>query len=154
MLDGALSVFRGLLHVGFDRLRERSAQRERAAAVAPVLTLLTEANPDVLLALSGDRGRIEGLMAEFYDRWRELRDPLARFCTGDASRRVVESGERLIEAVSQMLNATHYLVMFATSNPSTLWSAREAASSRHREAVAAARSLLDKIERESAGAMS
>ncbi len=143
---GAVALFAGQLqlrHVRREReAAERSGRQEKGAAVvAPVLSLLSDADPQRLTATPG--AQTLTLMTELLDRWTALRDPIVVFAASDPSRRIGEATDRLVVAVSNALTATHWLIHDLPES----WSKEslETARADHAEAMKLARALLDLI---------
>jgi hypothetical protein len=91
------------------RAADSARMRERAAlAVAPVLSLLDDTEPQRLTSVPDTRTLT--IMNELWERWRALRDPLLAFGaahpSGDVDRRVRE----LATDVSNALTSVHWLV--------------------------------------------
>ena len=143
---GAVALLAGQLqlrHVRREReAAERSERQEKGAAVvAPVLSLLSDADPQRLTATPG--AQTLTLMTELLDRWTALRDPIVVFAASDPSRRIGEATDRLVVAVSNALTATHWLIHDLPES----WSKEslETARADNAEAMKLARALLDLI---------
>jgi hypothetical protein len=83
-------------------------QRKGAAAVAPVLSLLNDADPQRLTSTPGTQTLT--LINEMLERWNALRDPIIVFGASDSSLRIGEATDKLVVAVSNALTATHWLI--------------------------------------------
>jgi hypothetical protein len=91
------------------RAAEQARQRERAAlAVAPVLSLLDETEPQRLTSVPGTQTLT--VMSELWERWRALRDPVLAFGAAHPSGRVDQLARDLATDVSNALTSVHWLV--------------------------------------------
>jgi hypothetical protein len=119
----------------------RQLREQGAAVVAPVLSLLTDADPQRLTATPGTQTMT--LMNELLERWDALRDPIAVFAAGHPSRRIGEAADKLIVAVTNALTAAHWLIHDLPES----WSKEslETARADNAEALRLARELLDAI---------
>jgi hypothetical protein len=91
------------------RAAERARQRERAAlAVAPILSLLDETEPQRLTSVPGTQTLT--IMNELWERWRTLRDPVLAFGASHPSGRVDELARELATNMSNALTSVHWLV--------------------------------------------
>ncbi len=140
------ALFAGQLQLRHARHeREVSERRERrekgAAVVAPVLSLLNDADPQRLTATPGTQTLT--LMNELLERWAALRDPIIVFAAGHPSRRIGEAADKLVLAVSNALTATHWLIHDLPES----WSKEslETARADNAEALRLTRALLDAI---------
>jgi hypothetical protein len=143
---GIVALFAGQLQLRHARREreaaERSERREKGAAVvAPLLSLLSDADPNRLTTTPGTQTLT--LMNELLERWSTLRDPIVVFAAGHPSRRVGEGTDRLVVAVSNAMTATHWLIHDLPES----WSKEslETARADNAEAVQLARGLLDII---------
>jgi hypothetical protein len=120
---------------------ERHRQEQGAAVVAPVLSLLTDADPQRLTATPGTQTMT--LMNEVLERWYALRDPIAVFAAAHPSRGIAEAAEKLVVAVSNALTAAHWLIHDLPES----WSKEslETARADNAEALRLARQLLEAI---------
>jgi hypothetical protein len=127
--------------------REREAaerserQRKGAVAVAPVLSLLNDANPQRLTSTPGTQTLT--LINEMLERWNTLRDPIIVFGASDSSRRIGEATDELVVAVSNALTATHWLIHDLPES----WSSEslETARANNAQALTLTRDLLELI---------
>jgi hypothetical protein len=94
---------------GGRRAADDTRQRERAAlAVAPVLSLLDETDPQRLTAVPDTQTLT--IMNELWERWRALRDPVLAFGAAHPSAEVDELARDLATDVSNALTSVHWLV--------------------------------------------
>jgi hypothetical protein len=123
------------------RSEERQLREQGAAVVAPVLSLLTDADPQRLTATPGTQTMT--MMNELLERWYALRDPIAVFAASHPSKRIAEAAEKLIVAVSNALTAAHWLIHDLPES----WSKEslETARADNAEAHRLARELLEAI---------
>jgi hypothetical protein len=126
---------------GQARDEERQHREQGAAVVAPVLSLLTDADPQRLTATPGTQTMT--MMNELLERWYALRDPIAVFAASHPSKRIAEAAEKLIVAVSNALTADHWLIHDLPES----WSKEslETARADNAEALRLARELLEAI---------
>jgi len=88
---------------------DKARQRERAAvAVAPVLSLLDEIEPQRLTSVPDTRTMT--IMNELWERWRMLRDPVLAFGAGHPSGHVEQLARALATDVSNTLTSVNWLV--------------------------------------------
>lgn len=132
-----------------DRTRQEASRlrEEGAAAVEPVRHLLIEARPNRLILKAGPRSRSD--FEDFWTRWRQLRDRLMTFASGQSSREVLVIALQLREAVERSLMSSAWAVQEALSGPPTAESV-EAAAQDHAKAVELAHALRWKIRGEEA----
>ena len=91
------------------RAADKARQRERAAiAVAPVLSLLDEIEPQRLTSVPDTRTMT--IMNELWERWRMLRDPVLAFGAAHPSGHVEQLARALATDVSNTLTSVHWLV--------------------------------------------
>jgi hypothetical protein len=91
------------------RAAESARQRERAAlAVAPVLSLLDDTEPQRLTSVPDTRTLT--IMNELWERWRALRDPVLAFGAAHPSGAVDRLARELATDVSNALTSVHWLV--------------------------------------------
>jgi hypothetical protein len=127
------------------REREAAERNERlrkgAAVVAPLLSLLNDADPQRLTATPGTQTLT--LMNELLERWNALRDPITVFAASDPSRRIGEATDKLVLAVANALTATHWLIHDLPES----WSKEslETARADNAEAVKLTRELLEVV---------
>lgn len=109
--------------------------------MAPVLSLLSDSEPQRLTATPGTQTLT--LMNELFDRWHGLRDPIVVFAAGHPSRRVRDTTDRVVVAVSNALTAGHWLIHDLPES----WSKEslETARADNEEAVKLTHTLLDAI---------
>jgi hypothetical protein len=120
---------------------DRQRREQGASVVAPVLSLLNDADPQRLTATPGTQTMT--LMTELLERWDGLRDPIAVFAAGHPSRRIAEAADKLVVAVTNALTAAHWLIHDLPES----WSKEslETARADNAEALRLARELLDAI---------
>jgi hypothetical protein len=88
---------------------DRARQRERAAAaVAPVRSLLDEAEPQRLTSVPGTQTLT--VMHELRERWNTLREPLLAFGAAHPSGHVDALTREFVTDVSNALTSAHWLV--------------------------------------------
>ncbi|HZD86651.1 MAG TPA: hypothetical protein VE088_01435 [Gaiellaceae bacterium] len=106
-----------------------------------MLSLLSDADPQRLTSTPGTQTMT--LMNELLERWNILRDPIVVFAASSHSRRVAEAAEKLVVAVSNALNATHWLIHDLPES----WSSEllETAKANNVDALKQTRDLLDLI---------
>jgi hypothetical protein len=125
--------------------REATEQDERrrkgAAVVAPVLSLLTDAEPQRLTATPGTQTLT--LMNELLERWKALRAPIVVFAASQPSRRIADECDKLVVAVSNALTAAHWLIHDLPES----WSKESLETARvdNAEALKLTRALLEEI---------
>jgi hypothetical protein len=143
---GAVALFAGQLQLRHARREREAAERSErqekgAAVVAPVLSLLSDSDPNRLTATPGTQTLT--LMNEILERWAALRDPIVVFAASHPSRRIGEATDRLVVAVSNALTATHWLIHDLPES----WSKESLGTARadNAEATKLARELLDLI---------
>jgi hypothetical protein len=91
------------------RAADNARQRERAAlAVAPVLSLLDDTEPQRLTSVPDTRTLT--IMNELWERWRVLRDPVLAFGAAHPSGDVDRLARELATDVSNALTSVHWLV--------------------------------------------
>jgi hypothetical protein len=146
VIVGAVALFAGQLQLRHARREREAAERSErrakgAAVVAPVLSLLSDADPQRLTATPGTQTLT--LMNELIERWTALRDPIVVFAAGHPSRRIGEATDNLVVAVSNALTAAHWLIHDLPES----WSKEslETAKADNAEAMKLTRALLDVI---------
>lgn len=91
------------------RAADSARQRERAAlAVAPVLSLLDDTEPQRLTSVPDTRTLT--IMNELWERWRALRDPVLAFGAAHPSGEIDRLARELATDVSNALTSVHWLV--------------------------------------------
>ncbi len=139
LLAGQLQLW----HARHEREAADRAERQEkgAAVVAPVLSLLNDSEPQRLTATPGTQTLT--LMNELLERWKGLRDPIVVFAASHPSRRIGETTDKVVVAVSNALTATHWLIHDLPESWST--ESLETARADNAEALKLTRALLDAI---------
>lgn len=123
---------------------DRARQRERGAlAVAPVLSLLDEAEPQRLTSVPGSQTLT--VMKELWQRWTMLRDPILAFGAAHPSQQVEQLVKNFVTDVSNALTSTNWLVHDLPESWST--EALETAKKDHAVARRRADELLAEMRR-------
>ena len=132
-----------------DRTRQEASRLrvEGAEAVEPVRHLLIEARPNRLMLKAGPSSRSD--FEDFWTRWRQLRDRLMTFASGQSSREVLVIALQLREAVERSLMSSAWAVQEALSGAAPAESVA-AAEQEHAKAVELAHALRWKIRGEEA----
>ena len=99
-----------LRHARHEREAAERAERQGkgAAVVAPVLSLLSDSEPQRLTATPGSQTLT--LMNELLERWKALRDPIVEFAAGYPSPRIGEATDKVVLAVTNALTTAHWLI--------------------------------------------
>jgi len=138
-----LAAHQQLRHARHEREAAERAERQAkgAAVVAPVLSLLSDSEPQRLTATPGSQTLT--LMNELLERWKALRDPIVEFAAGYPSPRIGEATDKVVLAVTNALTTAHWLIHDLPES----WSKEslETARADNAEAVKLTRALLDAI---------